>query len=340
MRILNAYIKIGLWAFALFSPRHLSQYAEFPSQCNNAMANAELDLLAELQSDPYYVNYVYPEGVPVDTSKYVYSYPSSSDYVIKLIIDPCRNLSYNCCVNVFGTPEYLALKKSGLEPERVVRKTVIADETEILANGNLVYDDGTFVIDTTTGTNPSRVPDDSVYIAAECTALGVPYQYCAGFQEGNVRSPYHPPCTDHNQSLNTLQSCYDINGKSQPHCVAIGFTQTAFISQCNSNYPDLERCGTYLEIHLPYGSPYVNSETSLAEVQLTVNNVSGYSTTTIPLTWLNSTNSVLCAYSETSVRVGSIVYIKPTAPRCCCPPALISSRIGEGDILANVNRLL
>ena len=42
----------------------------------------------------------------IDTNKYRFDYPDPTNYRIGIIIDPCRNLSYNCCMNVFGTPVY------------------------------------------------------------------------------------------------------------------------------------------------------------------------------------------------------------------------------------------
>jgi hypothetical protein len=41
-------------------------------------------------------------------------------------------------------------------------------------------------------------------------------------------------------------------------------------------------------------------------------------------------SKVLCAYSESVFRIGSIVYVKPTAPVCCCPqPFQSTTRIGS-----------
>ena len=304
-----------------------AQYTEFSGQFNELMADNEASLNAEIQSNPYYVNYLFPNGVPIDTTVYRYSYPDTEDYRIGILIDPCRNLNYDCCTNFFGTPEYCSLKNPGLESERVYRKTVIGNDSEILANCVLVYADSTQVISSTTNVNPSRTADDESYIAEECISAGTPYQYCVGFRHAKKRSTMNTPCSDNNQTLNALSPCYDIYGNISNYCVQIGYTQTAFIPQCSPLY-DGDHCGTFLEIHLPYGSPYVDSEVILSSVQLTSSNVSGYYTTTIPLTWLNDTSKVLCAYAETFIRVGSIVYVKDTAPKCCCPGLQTSSRLG------------
>jgi len=53
--------------------------------------------------------------------------------------------------------------------------------------------------------------------------------------------------------------------------------------------------------------------------------VSGYYTTTLPLTWMGDPNRVLCAYTESFVRVGSTVFINFEAPKCCCPPPYASA---------------
>jgi hypothetical protein len=88
---------------------------------------------------------------------------------------------------------------------------------------------------------------------------------------------------------------------------------------------DRTHCGTYIEVHQLNGSPYTEETDKISEVLLTQRSVSGYSTTVLPLTWMLNSSRVLCAYTETVIRVGSIVYVKPTAPICCCPPSYSSA---------------
>lgn len=67
------------------------------------------------------------------------------------------------------------------------------------------------------------------------------------------------------------------------------------------------------------GSPYQSMNEVISEVRIDTQNVSGVFTTVMPLTWMGNTSRVLCAYSESYLRVGTAVYIKPNAPTCCCP---------------------
>lgn len=41
-------------------------------------------------------------------------------------------------------------------------------------------------------------------------------------------------------------------------------------------------------------------------------------------------SKVLCSYTESVYRIGSLVYVRPTAPVCCCPqPYQSTTRIGS-----------
>jgi hypothetical protein len=67
------------------------------------------------------------------------------------------------------------------------------------------------------------------------------------------------------------------------------------------------------------GTPYQTENAVISEVRLDTRNVSGMYTTMLPLSWMQNASRVLCSYTETFIRVGSIVYVKPSAPTCCCP---------------------
>ncbi len=95
-----------------------------------------------------------------------------------------------------------------------------------------------------------------------------------------------------------------------------GFNQNAYIAQCAPG----EQCGTFIEIHIPGGSPYQHETVALSDIQITENNVSGVFTTKIPLTWQGDPDRVLCKYTESFLRINSPVYVLPSAPSCCCPP--------------------
>ena len=49
-------------------------------------------------------------------------------------------------------------------------------------------------------------------------------------------------------------------------------------------------------------------------------------TTTISLNYKGDKNKILCAYSETKIRIGSMVRIRLDSPTCCCPPSYNRSK--------------
>mmetsp|Transcript_7183 Transcript_7183/g.21170 ORF Transcript_7183/g.21170 Transcript_7183/m.21170 type:complete len:394 (+) Transcript_7183:305-1486(+) len=115
-----------------------------------------------------------------------------------------------------------------------------------------------------------------------------------------------------------------------PNCVQVALTATSVIINCgvpgsesNEDFSEHSHCGTFLELHRENGSPYHPDENFIInERRITTSLVSGYTTTTINLTYgVGVTDKILCNYEESSMRVGSMVYIKETAPECCCPPA-------------------
>jgi hypothetical protein len=161
----------------------------------------------------------------------------------------------------------------------------------------------------------SRAADDETVIDKTCIAAGDPYTYCQGKQYAYKRSKHRPPCSDNNVTLNTLSGCYYPNGTYSTKCVQVGYSQNAFIALCGQN----RSCGTYLEIHMTEGSPYQLETDVIAEVKLLTRNTSGMYTTVMPLTWMGNNSRVLCSYTESFLRVGSIVYILPSASVCCCP---------------------
>lgn len=59
--------------------------------------------------------------------------------------------------------------------------------------------------------------------------------------------------------------------------------------------------------------------------------MSGYYTTHIDLTYKGNSSRVLCSYTESPkrLRVGLRVYVRNTAPTCCCPPAYLTENRGD-----------
>lgn len=81
---------------------------------------------------------------------------------------------------------------------------------------------------------------------------------------------------------------------------------------------------------MAHGTPYQPERMLISEVKITTRSVTGYYTTILPTTWKFNQSRVLCAYSESTLRIGSLVYIKANAPVCCCPPPYTSAtRVGS-----------
>jgi hypothetical protein len=277
------------------------------------MARGTATLLRSLERHPD-VNLLFnPNSIYNNTNYYVYDFPTSTEYSIGIIFNPCVGNSYDCCMNVFGSPEYPALLTPYLESERVRKYLVIASNDEVQKNYYLVDEFGDSI-----DSSAQRTPYDYEIWNGTCVTVDVPYSYCAGRNYAYERSPIRPACEDNNSSINALTACQDpITGDYYSYCVQVAYSTTALIPQCETTD---EHCGTYLEIHVPHGTPYASETQIINAVRLVTPNVTGYYTTILPLTYLGVSSRILCEYTETFLRVGSLVYIKSTAPVCCCPP--------------------
>ena len=280
-------------------------------------------LRSEIETHPD-VNFLYnPSSVLLYTNNYVFDFPLSAKYRIGMLIDPCRYNSYNCCVNIFGTAEYPALLQSGLEAERAFKYDVIADENEVASNYFLVDEDSNSIAVTA-----QRSADDSAVFNLSCVSNGNPTNFCSGRNYAFSRSALRPPCMDNNSSLNILEGCFAPNGTKYSQCMQVAYTSNAFIPQCGDWAG--EHCGTFLEIHIAHGTPYTDETAIVSQVRVDQRNVSGYYTTMLPTTWMGNNSKVLCSYTESVLRIGSLVYIQNTASVCCCPPPFSSdTRVGS-----------
>ena len=210
------------------------------------------------------------------------------------------------------------MTQSYLEPERIVAIPVLASDEEVQINYNLIFDDWSLV-----PAAYSRTPDDYSVLNTTCESRGVPGTNCMNKNHGYVKSVVQPACMDHNSTIDALANCYDIYGNLYPYCVQVAYTQTTFVPQCNVGFAvsggDTTHCGTYLEVHQIHGTPYSLEDDKISDVFIDTRNVSGYYTSVLPLTWKGDSTKVLCAYSESFFRIGSVVYVTATAPVCCCP---------------------
>lgn len=97
-----------------------------------------------------------------------------------------------------------------------------------------------------------------------------------------------PPCWDWNSSVDALRPCQFVDGRVKEHCVAVGYTQTAYISQCFGSFALRDDCGTFLELHL------ADDELILSQTRLLGEYTSGFRTTTIPLHHRGNSSRTVC----------------------------------------------
>lgn len=285
------------------------------------MSAAVASLEEDVSSLPDTVNRFHPEKLLLYADNYRTDFPLTENFRIGIIINPCPPpLPYNCCTNVFGTPEYPSLILTGEEAARVVKTIVIGSPSEVAVNYELVYEDGTPVPATS-----RRWADDEAVLDPECEARNVPYTYCMGKQYAFQRSSQYPACTDNNQTVNTLAGCTYPNGTRGDKCLQVGYTQTVFSALCQGDDP---HCGTFLEVHQTTNL-YQPLSQVISEVRIDTRNVSGYYTTVLPMTYMKNQSRVLCAYTESRLRIGSLVYIKAGAVCCCPKPYNPNTRVGS-----------
>jgi len=270
-----------------------------------------------------------------------YIYEPPFDYVIGIIIQPCgvnetkdkslvdgvyyNTLGYDCCMNKFGMGEYGFLKSvvltqyqdTALLGSRIPNFRQLARHDEILNNIDLVDERGA-----TLSYKNSRRSDDETFVDYSCRGERDPFLHCMDEYLGARRSKMMAPCWDNNQTVYANLECYSVDGhKLGEKCMQFAYIQNALVHTCGGIFSNDTECGTYVEVHRRNGSPYDHEDVVLAETKITETTNYGMITTTIPLTYKTQEhkNRTLCAYVENKVRVGSMVFIKKTAPHCCCP---------------------
>jgi len=268
--------------------------------------------------------------------KYRVVFPQPEQFYIDIIINPCgsnetdfdgsgfyESRGYDCCVNHFGRGEYGYMKYHSSFMNGTIamdfftasKQRFLAGPNEVSHNMYLVDESGKLIEYT-----HSRRADDFHLIDDSCHGLRDPEPSCVERRMRAIPSPFTPPCWDHNQTVNSLSGCYSVDGNWSGHCMQVGYAQNAYIHICGGSFAEDNRCGTFIEIHMPNGNPYDGEETVLAETKLTTRETNGMLTTTISLLYKNHPSHLLCAYEETRIRIGSLVKILDISPLCCCPP--------------------
>ena len=295
----------------------------------------ENELSNQITSHPDVVNDYFPD-VEFESKYNTYriSYPDPEDYVIGILVNPCgvngtQNsndnsipLGYDCCMNRYGRGEYGYKKyhesyhnrEIPMNKLEIFNRRITADVNEPLHNIVLVDEKGDEIL-----YESSRRADDHTMIDESCVGLRDPHTNCIRDRLRAEVSPFTPSCWDHNQTVDSTQNCYTPGGVKQSKCMQISYAQNSFIHVCGGKLAHDERCGTFIEIHVPNGSPYDNEETVIAERKILSRETSGMTTTTVPLTYKNNSDRVLCSYIETKIRIGSMVRITEDSIQCCCP---------------------
>ncbi|KAH7459795.1 uncharacterized protein KRP23_11348 [Phytophthora ramorum] len=211
----------------------------------------------------------------IDTD--IYSFVEPTEYVIGLLLDPCRNRAVDCCIDRFGEPAY------------VDSSATIAEKISLVDESGATLDVSVSRI----GDRPS-IFDQNCYIDNDlvpyrlqktltASGLTVTKNYTNSGCIGRLRAlvpmaeVVRPACWDYNDSINALASCYTVDGRKRDTCVAVGFMQNSYITQCGGAFALSNHCGTFLELHEP------GSELILSQTRLLGQYPNGFRTTTLPL---------------------------------------------------------
>ena len=284
-------------------------------------------LVDHLEHLPDLVDTYDPISKQIQTEFYQVSLPKSEDYKLSIIVDPCKGqVDEICCDNKYGSPEYPRyIEPDWSYPYRISARYTM-DDTYIMDNIQMVTEDGVKL-----EKRNYRRADDSVSIDEECEDYGVPYEACSGYRKRQTKFNFDPICKDNNQSVNALNSCWikdPITGQAvqNEYCLQLAYAQTAYAFMCGNDFAEDDRCGTYIEVHLPTGSNYFTREYKINEKRIDQRNSSGYITTYIS-TEFNAISEdpkagpkqVLCNFFEQEIRINQTVIILDNSERCCCP---------------------
>jgi len=311
-------------------PLTFSQYAPGTPKFHQSKEDGLNHLQDQIRSHPDVVDHFKPETLFANIDIYRTEIPKVQDYGIGIIVNPCgenpleSNLPYDCCMNRFGDGEYAFLNEEATITYDVVYPVwrdmrsdfpIRALEDEIMENINIV--DATGQVKTLL---TSRKADDEIVVDEECVSKHNPHPHCVGFRKKAKRSTLQAPCTDNNQTVDSMLPCFEPEGgERSENCMQVAYTQSTFVHVCEGEFADDDHCGTYLEIHRLNGSPYDSEEVVLSSSKITEREASGMRSTTISLNYKGDEDKILCDFKESVIRLGSMVLIKEFAPVCCCP---------------------
>eukprot|EP00943_MAST-04B_sp_MAST-4B-sp1_P009464 g9464.t1 len=272
--------------------------------------SAYIDILRQLQSKTEKAGLdellmMHPDVLAVKEDTYPYEYisPLTSidsrgvDYTQEIIFDPCRNKPDNCCYDKYGTPEYYDWRTK--EVYYADRKLVIFPfrrlPDDIKKVQNVGGADGVCLSNSSTGNFDRRtkvaLPDGNVTYEMTWDDKSCEEQYLL-----RKLSPVMPDCWDYNESVSatTLDERNHIysnlhDGTKHIDSVTIAYTYNGWIIDCAGEYAGSNKCGTYLEIHVP------GDERIVSEKRLPGGLMNGYRTIDLPLIYKFNYDRVICA---------------------------------------------
>ncbi|KAG7398188.1 hypothetical protein PHYBOEH_011511 [Phytophthora boehmeriae] len=222
----------------------------------------------------------------IDTD--VYSFVEPTKYVIGLLLDPCRNHAVDCCIDRFGEPAYVDPVATAKEKIALVDESGVTLDISVSRIGDRpsLFDQNCYL------------DDDLIPYRLQKTlgpsGLKVTKNYTNSGCIGRLRAlvpideVVRPACWDHNDSINALASCYNIDGRMRDTCVAVGYMQNSYIVQCGGAFELSNHCGTFLELHEP------GNELILSQTRLLGSYPSGFRTTTLPLFFRGDRTRTIC----------------------------------------------
>ena len=275
-----------------------SRYISVLRDLQKKTSISELDQLLKMHPDILAVklnDYVY-EPMEIRTTQW----NRGVDYRVEIIFNPCYERKFDCCIGIFGTPEYVDFQSKNvyfrnMELIREDNRRYPAFFADFTDPGNKIQ--GICKTNTRTGKidrhKQIMKPDGNntdVVIANDLT--------CEADYLERRESPVMPRCWDYNSTVRsaghvddisaTPITCVDGLGVAREHCVTVGYSINNYLFQCADGY-DPVRCGTWLEIHIPA------DERVVAERQLPGGFAVGYQVIDMPLTYKFSPDRVICA---------------------------------------------
>ncbi|ETW05153.1 hypothetical protein H310_04160 [Aphanomyces invadans] len=282
-----ALVPAAMWT-ALPASSHTTVVVPDPSEADNieqlhydeaeaALAARQVAAITDFQIDLNYYEYSLIPAI-------------KPDYTIGIIVDPCKTREPGCCQDQFGSPAYI-VPRSDMNDKGIA--TVVNEFGDPLDKKHSRLGDTPSVFDPTCRVdmagkvykNETTIhPNGSITHAIDYASLCVAHDYAAV----SVTDRALPACWDNNATVNALLPCYTFAGRMKPHCVSVGYMQTAYIVQCNGPFALDNHCGTFLELHKPH------DETILSQTRLFGEFTSGYRTTTLPLFYKGNRTRTVC----------------------------------------------